>query len=159
MVMKHWSFNGLGVFLLCRTQNTPLHGWITVLSPRNPVSSGEVPSLIADFLSLIKRIDHAARGRCKDESGQLNARVLGIKKVRHTVTEGWRAVRGGGDAAGEGSTGSAQTGASENGDGKLAEGAVSGKVETAVAQPQGVQGVGGALPKGVGGKAAPGYNG
>lgn len=28
--------------------------------------------------------------RCKDEFGQLNARVLGIKKVRQTVMDGWR---------------------------------------------------------------------
>ena len=51
MVMKHWSFNGLGVFvfLLCRTQNTSLHECITVLSPRNRVSNGEVPSLILTF--------------------------------------------------------------------------------------------------------------
>lgn len=29
------------------------------------------------------------RGRCKDEFGQLNARLLGIKTVRETVLEGW----------------------------------------------------------------------
>lgn len=99
------------------------------------------------------------RGRCKDESGQLNARVLGIKKVRQTVTQGWRTARGGGDAtAEEGSTGVAATSANEKGNGNGSElaGGASGGVARAAARPQGVHG--GALPRGVGGKAAPGYS-
>ena len=46
--------------------------------------------------------------RCRDEFGQLNARVLGIKKVRQTVMDGWNSGKGtdqassGGNEAGEG---------------------------------------------------------
>ena len=41
---------------------------------------------------------HAAMrqcGRCKDEFGQLDARLLGIKNVRQTVSDGWGGDRGG----------------------------------------------------------------
>lgn len=73
--------------------------------------------------------------------------------------EGWRDARGGG--GGEGNPAVAETNANQNGNGngngsgsELAEGA-SGGLARAV-QPQGVHG--GVLPKGVGGKAAPGYS-
>lgn len=86
-----------------------------------------------------------SRGRCKDEFGQLNARVLGIKKVRQTVMDGWNAERGGDT---EGSSATAE--ANGNGVG-VAKGEAStseGVPQTAVVVP----------PKGVGGKAAPGNN-
>eukprot|EP00903_Cladosiphon_okamuranus_P010160 g9620.t1 len=114
----------------------------------------------------LERIDHDSEQnpelfaqelltRCKDESGQLNARVLGIKKVRQTVTEGWRDSRSGGGAEGNAANGIR----SASGGGPESAGGVSGgvdEIEAVAAQSQGIHG--GVLPKGLGGKATPGYS-
>ncbi|CBN78903.1 expressed unknown protein [Ectocarpus siliculosus] len=92
--------------------------------------------------------------RCKDESGQLSARVLGIKKVRQTVMEGWRTEGSGPVNGATPSAGGAAVG--PNGAAALAHGRA-GSAQKATAE--GAEGGGvGVLPKGVGGKGAPGYS-
>ncbi|CAM9977253.1 unnamed protein product [Ectocarpus sp. 13 AM-2016] len=92
--------------------------------------------------------------RCKDESGQLSARVLGIKKVRQTVMEGWRHEGSGPVNSATPSADGAAVG--PNGAAALAHGGA-GAVQKATAG--GAEGGGvGVLPKGVGGKGAPGYS-
>ncbi|CAM9319102.1 unnamed protein product [Scytosiphon promiscuus] len=90
---------------------------------------------------------HELLTRCKDESEQLNARVLGIKRVRQTVMDGWKPV-GGGHAEED------PTGRAPEPNGNVAPGErKTGSGGGAVA---GVAPVG--VPMGIGGKAAPGYS-
>lgn len=128
----------------------------TARSVKRKSASSFLPQVFERFVTL-QHLDHA-RDRCKDESGQLNARVLGIKKVRQTVTEGWRDARGGGGAKGN----TANENRNGGGNGPKPAGGGSGGVDeqavaaVAAAQSQDIHG--GVLPKGVGGKAAPGYS-
>ncbi|CAM9715557.1 unnamed protein product [Ectocarpus sp. 8 AP-2014] len=93
--------------------------------------------------------------RCKDESGQLSARVLGIKKVRQTVMEGWRTQGSGPVNGATPSAGGAAVG--PNGTAALAHGRTGSAQKATTAEGAGGGGVG-VLPKGVGGKGAPGYS-